>query len=209
MDTISKKELLESCQTGDILLYNGQSVISRVIEYATHSSYSHVSIILRDPTYIDPTLKGLYILESGMENIPDSLTGKKVIGVQITPLEHAINYYKDAWVGGLYYRKVKCERSEEFKNKIKTIVKKTEGVKYDLYLLDWIRAAFDLHIGNVQITKRFWCSALVAYIFVELGFLDKDLGWSLIAPTRFSFNENERLSYINCVVEKEKLINKI
>ena len=209
METISKQTILDTCQTGDILLYNGRSVISRAIEYATNSRYSHISIILRDPTYIDPKLTGLYIIESGMEDIPDSLTGKKNIGVQITPLEHAIDYYKDAWVGGLYYRKLTCDRTTEFENKIKNLVTKTEGVKYDLCLYDWIRAAFDIELGDIQITKRFWCSAFAAYIYAELGFLDKELGWSLIEPTQFSFYENKRLSYKNCELATERRINDI
>tara|TARA_B110000211_G_C14074149_1_gene551251 strand:+ start:180 stop:809 length:630 start_codon:yes stop_codon:yes gene_type:complete len=206
MVSITKEELLQTCETGDILLYNSQTIMGRIIEYCTGSRYSHVSMILRDPTYIDPKLKGLYIIESGMEDIPDSLTGKKKFGVQIIPLEHALAYYKGGVMGGIYYRKTNIGHDTDFNNKLKTIILKTEGVKYDLQVLDWFRALFDVEIGNRQLTSRFWCSALLAYIYVELDLLDKDLEWSMIEPKQFSYYENARLSYKNCEVQPEKQI---
>ena len=209
MSNITKKDLFETCQTGDILLYNSQSILARTIEYFSGSKYSHVSIILRDPTYIDPKLKGLYILESGIENIPDSWTGKKILGVQIIPLENALDYYKNSWVGGVYYRKLNTNRNDIFINNLTNVIKKTEGVKYDLYILDWFRALFDVEIGNRQLTNRFWCSALVAYVYVQLGLLDKSLEWSMIAPRQFSYYENKRLSYNNCNLEPEIHITSI
>ena len=206
MVSITNEDLFKTCQTGDILLYNSKTIMGRVIEYFTGSLYSHVSMILRDPTYIDPKLQGLYIIEAAAEDIPDSLTGKKKLGVQIIPLEYALNYYKSSLMGGVYYRKSTIERCTNFNNKLKSIIQKTEGVKYDLHILDWFRALFDVEIGNRQITNRFWCSALLAYIYVELGLLDKSLEWSMIEPRQFSYYENKRLSYINCTVAPEKQI---
>ena len=59
MDNISRKNLVDNCNTGDILLYNSKYLIGRAIEYFTQSKFSHISIVLKDPTYIDPQLKGL------------------------------------------------------------------------------------------------------------------------------------------------------
>ena len=156
MSKITRKDLLKNCQTGDILLYNGSTWLGKAIEYFTGSNYSHVAIILRDPTYIDPKLKGLYVLESGEENVPDSLTGKKILGVQITPLENTLDYFKKSWSAHLYHRQLDCNRDNNFEEKLKELVNKTEGEPYDLCIFDWFRAKFDIEIGNVQITKRFW-----------------------------------------------------
>ena len=42
-------------QTGDLLLFSeNTNIFSRLIEYFTHSKYSHTAIILQNPTYIDP-----------------------------------------------------------------------------------------------------------------------------------------------------------
>lgn len=203
MTELSIQKLLEECQTGDILLYNSHSVMGRIIEYCSFSKYSHVAIILRNPIYIDPSLVGLYVLESGAENVPDSVTGKFTFGVQITPLENNLNYIKKHSYGNIYYRKLHCKRDSEFEGKLTEIVKIAKGKYYDLHLYDWIRAKFDLEIGDQQITSRFWCSALVGYVYVQLGLLNKHLGWSLLAPKRFSAYENACLSFENCSVDPE------
>ena len=50
MESIPMNKLLETCQTGDILLYTSTHWYSRAIEWASNSKFSHISFILRDPT---------------------------------------------------------------------------------------------------------------------------------------------------------------
>lgn len=206
MDTISRKTLIENCQTGDILLYNSRNTIGRLIEYCTNSKFSHVAVILRDPIYIDPKLKGLYILESGSENIDDVVSGKKIIGVQVIPLDYVLDQYSSTYIGNLYYRKLSCFRDEEFSAKINAVVKKTNTEPYDLNPLDWIKAAFNIEIGDCQKDNTFWCSALISYVYVQLGFLPEKLPWSIIAPKKFSYYEKDGLTYENCTVDAERLV---
>ena len=198
---------LETCQTGDILLYNSNYWYSRLIEWGSGSKFSHISIILRDPTFINEKLTGLYILESSYEDIPDSNTGEKVWGVQIIPLEHVLDEYKKSFVGNLYYRRLETEKSEDFYNKLKDCIKHTEGNKYDLNPLDWFKAEFQLDIGDTRKENTFWCSALVGYVYCHMGFIDKDISWSILPPRKFSHYENDRLIYSNCSLYPERLIN--
>jgi len=200
---ITKQKLIDTCQTGDILLYNSNTFVGRTIEVLSFSKFSHISIILRDPIYINPELKGLYILESGSEQIDDVISGKKVIGVQVIPLEYVLNQYENGNYGYLYYRKLECDRGEEFHKKMKDIILKTDGTCYDINPVDWIKAEFQIELGNEQKDNTFWCSALVTYVYIQLGFLDNSLPWTIIAPRRFSYYENERLSFKNCSVEPE------
>ena len=79
---------MDDLQTGDILLFTGHKTswlkyFSYMIEYATHSNFSHVAMVLRDPTYISPNLKGLYVWESGWEGKPDPQDGEIKLGVQL------------------------------------------------------------------------------------------------------------------------------
>ena len=198
---------LETCQTGDILLYNSNYWYSRLIEWGSGSKFSHISIILRDPTFINEKLTGLYILESSYEDIPDSNTGEKVWGVQIIPLEHVLDEYKKSFVGNLYYRRLETEKSEDFYNKLKDCIKHTEGNKYDLNPLDWFKAEFQLDVGDTRKENTFWCSALVGYVYCHMGFIDKDISWSILPPRKFSHYENDRLTYSNCSLHPERLIN--
>ena len=198
---------LETCQTGDILLYNSNYWYSRLIEWGSGSKFSHISIILRDPTFINEKLTGLYILESSYEDIPDSNTGEKVWGVQIIPLDHVLEEYKKSYVGNLYYRRLETEKTEDFYVKLKDCIKHTEGDKYDLNPLDWFKAEFQINIGDTRKENTFWCSALVGYVYCHMGFIDKDISWSILPPRKFSHYENDRLTYSNCSLHPERLIN--
>ena len=209
-DTSSEIKLdtfLETCQTGDILLYNSNYWYSRLIEWGSGSKFSHISIILRDPTFINEKLTGLYILESSYEDIPDSNTGEKVWGVQIIPLDHVLEEYKKSYVGNLYYRRLETEKTEDFYVKLKDCIKHTEGDKYDFNPLDWFKAEFQINIGNTRKENTFWCSALVGYVYCHMGFIDKDISWSILPPRKFSHYENDRLTYSNCSLHPERLIN--
>ena len=85
---------LDQLKTGDILLFNEKSFwFSRLVEYWTGSPWSHVAIVLRDPTYLDPKLTGLYLWESGEEDFPDAEDHQMKFGVQITDLKKVISEY--------------------------------------------------------------------------------------------------------------------
>jgi|TARA_B110000977_G_scaffold39805_1_gene53484 hypothetical protein len=204
--TIDLQEFIKTCQTGDILLYNSNYWYSRLIEWGSGSQFSHIAIILRDPTFINDKLKGLYILESSYEDIPDSNTGKKVWGVQIIPLQHVIDEYKVSYVGNLYHRRLETDKSEDFYNKLKECVNHTEGNKYDLNPVDWFKAEFQLNVGNTRKDDTFWCSSLVGYVYCQLGLINKDISWSILPPGKFSHYENDSLTYKNCKLHPEKCI---
>lgn len=207
MESIEESSFIETCETGDILLYNSKYWYSRLIEKATGSKFSHISIILRDPVYINPELKGLYILESGYENICDSNTGKRVFGVQIVPLEHTLDAYRNSCIGSLYYRKLEKVRTETFYKRLSDVIKHVEGKRYDINPVDWIKAKFDIEMGNLHKTNTFWCSALVGYIYSVLCLVDSEIPWSILPPRKFSYYENDRLTYKNCNLEPERNIN--
>ena len=105
-------------KTGDILLcdYDDTSGpmgwFSWMIKSFTKSNYSHVAMVLKNPTFIHPSLTGLYVWESSYEGTPDPQDGKVKLGVQITPLGHFIDYYKKH--GYVVYRKL-IGPSEYFK----------------------------------------------------------------------------------------------
>jgi hypothetical protein len=52
-------------------------------------------------------------------------------------------------------------------------------------LSDWLLATLRLDISP-QKTDRFWCSAFVAYIFTQLGWLNDYTDWSIIRPSDLS-----------------------
>ena len=65
---------------------------------------------------------------------------------------------------------------------------------YDIIPTDWIGAMFkkDTH---PQKTNRFWCSALIGYIYTKLEILECDTDWSILAPNDFSLG-GENLNFV-------------
>ena len=184
-------------KTGDILLFDyegggSMGIFSWLIKKATKSNITHVAMVLKDPVFINPVLKGYYVWESGWEGTPDPQDGKVKFGVQITPLEEIIQSYKKK-NGKIYVRRVTCPRDLFTIEKLLQIHEIVYNKIYDIIPKDWIEAMFRRD-DNPQKTTRFWCSALVGYIYVQCDWLHPGTDWSIIRPSDFAENY---LQYIN------------
>lgn len=198
---------MEEYNTGDILLFSDRTFFpSRMIEYFSESKYSHAAIILRDPTYIDPKLTGLYIMEStGLTDIPDVEDKKLVTGVQIRPL---YDVYKE-YDGAIYWRKLNEVRDENFNNIMLNVYTCAHNKPYDINPKDWIEALFDIKLGDEQLTSRFFCSAFVAYVYTNLGFISNKTQWTIIRPKDLGTeNVSDNRITLSCNIDNEFVIKK-
>lgn len=71
-------------------------------------------------------------------------------------------------------------------------------IKFKSPILNWLNI-FDFSHKKLD---SFICSGLVAYIYTELGFLDKNTEWSECMPKYFS-SENKNLKLLKCNLEPE------
>lgn len=198
-------------ETGDLLLFTSKGKwYDRFLNYFTASTLTHIGIILKNPTYIDEKLTGYYLLESGMEPFPDSEDNKYKFGVQISDLNKIFDEYTNGNNGNLFFRRLHCVRDTQFYEKIKITYERIKNAPYDLNPLDWISADLKLNhkinIGNNYQIKHFWCSALVGYFYYNLDFIDKNIGWSYLAPCQFSSNDNRQLDFKDCSLSNDKII---
>lgn len=85
---------MNELKTGDIILfdYEGHSLFSSLIKKFTKSKFTHVGMILKDPKFIHPSLKGYYVWESGKEDEPDPQDNKKKMEYKLPLLQ---NYMKN------------------------------------------------------------------------------------------------------------------
>ena len=215
IDSLNNIDSFDYLETGDIILYDTRWWYSKLIQYFSDGPYSHISIVLKKPTWLDDKLtEKYYILESGAEKFNDSETGRKIFGVQIVPLDKIIDEYKNQGYGKLYYRKLKCSiEMHKLQQNIKNTYFKIQANPYDLDIFDWIKAytEVDKDINDTKLTKKyqninkFWCSALVSYIYVECGLLDKNIPWTIVSPNNFYYKYNF-LPLLNCKLKKDKLL---
>jgi len=206
---------MDEYDTGDILLFSNKTFIpSRMIEYLSGSIYSHVGIILKDPTYIKPELKGLYILEStGLTDVLDAEDNVLKTGVQIRCLTDVCKEYD----GAIFWRKLHCVRDEKFYQTISDVHAEVYNKPYDFDLIDWLEGLLNIQLTDVHRTSKFFCSAMVTYIYHRLGFVDENTAWTIIrpkdlgtefstVPTRYFANDVSRINIINCTLDNEIMI---
>lgn len=215
------EELIEkyNFQTGDILLFEHIqpkkkmffmdyifNFIDNVIKYCTESKYNHVGMIIKDPKW-NANLKGYYLLESNSEPINDCEDNIKKFGVQLVPLEFILSEHYNH----LYWRKLNCVRDKTFYDKLSNAHSIVYNKPYDLNIITWIKAGmlndeqidYDNHDKNIHKTNTFWCSALVSFIFVKLGYLKENTPWSIITPKELGTESTNCLQFINCKLDKE------
>jgi len=184
--------------TGDIILFAGeQSLFDKFLNFFTGSPYTHVGIVIKDPENLE---SGLYMLESGLEPMPDCESGKKIFGVQLHKLDEV------AKGQNVYYRKLHLDKPRDLTQPVCAIDKLVHGKPYDINPIDWFEAELRiLHPDCVskQQTSSFWCSALVAYIYVKLGLLGDSVPWTLISPKEWGFLKRPTLNFVGCHLDKE------
>lgn len=180
---------MNNLKTGDLIFFTGHtqgwlSSFSSLIEYTTHSNFSHIAVILKDPTFISPILKGTYVWQSSWEGKPDPQDGKIKLGVQITPLKEVLETFKNSKV---IVRTINCPKDTFTDEKLNEIHKVVYDKPYDIVPKDWIEALLRKD-DKPQKTNRFWCSALVGYIYTKCGILRADTDWSIMRPNDFSLD---------------------
>jgi len=101
---------------------------------------------------------------------------------------------------------VSCERDHSFYEKLDNIHKTIHNRPYDMNIWDWLKAYYSTSIEpsstSISTTSRFWCSALVAYIFEKLDLIDP-VDWTIVAPRDFS--SSTRIHF-RCTVGNEELL---
>ncbi len=140
-------ENIKYLKTGDLILCSWHNkscknccfnCFDNIIRWGSHSNWTHSAVVLKDPTFIHPSLKGLYVWESSKENNPDPQDCKYKLGVQITPLHELLNYYKGN--GVICVRKIHSNPNLFTKKNLNKVHKVVYDKPYDLNPVDWVEA---------------------------------------------------------------------
>ena len=155
----------DELNTGDLVLFEGTSFFSRLIQRASGSKWSHVGMVMRLPEY-----DYLALYEStGGGALRDLVSGVPTKGVQLVPLSEKIRTYpgrvaiRNLIDAGLI--------AEDFRA-LTELRKELRGRPYEKSALELIRAAHDSpgEVTNEDLSSLF-CSELVAEAYQRLGLL--------------------------------------
>jgi hypothetical protein len=172
--------------TGDLVLFTERRhsawwLLDKAIELFTRSAYVHVGMVLVDPPFSVP--RGTYLWESGYESSPNPETGTRNLGVRLTDIGSAIGD------SDVVVRKCTLRIAE---HKLLKIHRDVFLKPYDVCLSDWLLATLRVDL-RPQKTDRFWCSAFIAYVLTQLGWLEETTDWSIVRPCDLS----SRSSYLS------------
>lgn len=206
---------LDTLKTGDLILFSGDSFVSSLFEMATHSQWSHIGIIVRDPDFLlnknRSKLDGLFVLQSSSDHYIDEDEKTRKFGVQICDLMTILKDY----CGKIVVRKLITDKSQrDIHSTISTVYQTLYDKPYNWQAKDFMDAlmannheCFPWYDGDPRHTDKIFCSALVAYTYTMLGFLNKDTNWSTFYPVYFDkideLTDGSKLS--ECIVIKDRV----
>lgn len=195
---------MNKLKTGDLILFTNEYKGVRKIFNCFNKSieYTHVGIVLKDPTFISHNLKGLYIWHADLdENKEDiDIEDQQIkFGVKINPLiEECLNKNTKIFV-----RKIICNNNEIFnEKKLKEINNTINNNPYDVIPPEWLGNMFE--IDNENILTHFWSSALIGYIYIKCCIIDPNTDWGSLKPSDFSL-EGKNLKYVNEYIKLDNI----
>ena len=202
---ITLKDFIETCQTGDLLLYSGITWYSWMLEYMTDSPYKYISMVLKDPYFMGEKHYGIYIIEAKCQNTRYCIRDIPLFGTRIVPFMVACKKYLSHG-GNIYYRRLICNRDSIFIDRLNSVITTVYTSSYNINPSNWLRNECGIMYGDCPVDNTFWCSALIAYIYIRLGLLHSCVEWSLMKPSKFGGLAKDKLSFINCNFKLEQLI---
>jgi hypothetical protein len=174
--------------TGDLILFEEDDIISECICKETNNKYSHVGIVVKNS-------EGLFLLEStGIEKDNNSVKFETTLcNLEYVLLEHK---------APIYTRRLEIERDIDFYLNFKKAYDVVNNKPYDI--VDFVKLIFLLRIDELHRKDTFYCSALVAFIYVCLGILDYSTPWSMVTPKDLS-TESRQLKWLQKLKMEERL----
>lgn len=180
------QDLRTQLKTGDILLFSGKSEISEGIKFFTLSKWSHVGMVYKFESELDP--KGsIFCWESTtLSNVADADTGKLTQGVQRVELSERL---ERCFASGyeISVRPISKALSTEMVTELNKFRHEVSGRPYEKRKLDLIRSAWDGPLGkNKEDLSSLFCSELVAEAYQRMKLLTEDKPSDEYTPKDFS-----------------------
>jgi hypothetical protein len=170
--------------TGSIILFSGKGLVSAAIKTITQCHWSHVGMVIKLPEY-----DFICVWESTtLSNVDDLSTGKKVEGVQLTPLSQRIAAYE----GDIAVRLLEGISDSDIN--LHSLMQLRKTLTERPYEQDEIELLCSAAQCNVRpnLTSIF-CSELVAEAYQHMGLLGTEKYSNEYIPKDFSTDHDLKL----------------
>jgi hypothetical protein len=173
----SKEDACRVAKTGDIILFSGTSFNSKIIEWVCPSVWSHIGIIFEDPEREnDPSV--FESVESS-DNMREAMAPCAVRpGVRVVRLKEYLEGYKG---NAIAIRTLQCEKQyikslrKYMTNVLTKQIIEHNGKPYEKRLFEFVNARYRFFSNPKKTLDSFFCSELVAEVFMRAGLLESDI----------------------------------
>jgi hypothetical protein len=198
LPSVPFEQFLAQADTGDIVIWEGTSLISQAVELATFSEFSHTTMVIRDPGTGEK-----YLLQSVSEALaPDPLSkppGTTHTGVQAGSLDEVMKIVFKAGDLPVWRQLNWPNRPASFNSKVWQIAQGMDGTPFP-----WIGgdnptnaeiAESIVLMGGLlllgreygkEVTDPIFCSALVAFMLQAAGVIEKSMAVNGYEPKDFT-----------------------
>jgi hypothetical protein len=180
-------ELRPTLDSGDVLLFAGESRFSRGIKRLTRSHWSHAALVAR-PRAGGPLLLWEATLDT---DLPDVATHEIAPGVNLYDLEHWIRHYG----GETAIRPLSASRTDAMRGALLDFYLEARGRPYERNRLELFRSVYDGPLGRnrKEDLTSYFCSELVAEAYQRMGLLPASPPASEYTPHDFSSERRKPL----------------
>ena len=181
-----KVKEIDGLSTGDIVLFSGKCLVSRIIRFLSKSKWSHVGMIIIDPKYDYPL-----IYEATKSNDTICLDADRVSGVQLTPLYERVHNYN----GSVGIRKLKgIDLSDESLYRLYLFKTFMIGIAFEDSFITFLAAIYPLPYGErYGDARKVFCMELIAQCYMEMGLLTRVPPSNRYAPSFFDEKRGNKL----------------
>lgn len=142
-------------KTGDLILFKGNGIFSKIITALPGSDYSHIGM------YVEYENQACVFESTSLGTLPDIKTGKPAYGVQLTSFNDRVRSYD----GEVFYRSVVGERPATIDHILGILIERHHGKPYEQSRRELINAELDLPLPwelNKEDDSSLFCSETVA-----------------------------------------------
>ena len=167
-------QIAPSLKTGDIILFHGTTAISQIIDWVTHSPFSHVGMVVRQDN--QPGNDSLYIWQSF----------EPQHGVVYEPLEAFLELYAQSESGATFtFRQLSATPDAAQIVALTQLMEQVKGRPFPK-TIPWLLDYFAGRLGIATNETTFYCSELVAQSYISMGLLPERPLATTYTPFSFS-----------------------
>lgn len=179
-------DIRNKLKTGDILLFSGKGGISEGIKFFTLSKWSHIGMVYRFDSPLDPKGSVFCWESTTLSNLEDADTGKLTKGVQRVELSERIE--RCFAVGyEISVRSLSEPLTDDMIRALNDFRHEVSGRPYEKHTIELLKAAYDGIFGeNKEDLSSLFCSELVAEAYQRMGILSESQPSNEYTPKDFS-----------------------